>query len=348
MNFVFKTPLSVLQRSINLCMLALLLSVCGLPCHAFAASNSASNPASNPTIQVVDDAGFKVTLKAPAARIISLAPNITELLFAAGADAQLTQEMRNNKATVRIVGAVAYSDFPQAALAIASVGDSRDVDIERILTLRPDLVVVWRGGNSAKQIAQIKKLGIPIYYSEPHHLEDIAKAILNFGTLMNTQQTAQQVASQLQQKLAFIRTNYTQKYAQQKPVSVFYQVWDKPLYTLSGQHIVSQAITLCGGSNVFSNLKSIAPIVSQEAVLAANPDAIIGSQESGTEADKEAKKTAEAGINNWRRYTNMNAVKYNNLLLIDGQLMNRAGPRMIDGVLDMCQKLEQARMRLLK
>ena len=119
MNFVFKTPLSVLQRSINLCMLALLLSVCGLPCHAFAASNSASNPASNPAIQVVDDAGFKVTLKAPAARIISLAPNITELLFAAGADAQLTQEMRNNKATVRIVGAVAYSDFPQAALAIA-------------------------------------------------------------------------------------------------------------------------------------------------------------------------------------------------------------------------------------
>ncbi len=285
---------------IAICLLA------GLLCGAAGAS-----------ITVHDDDGKIVVLQKPAQRIIAMAPHVTELLFAAGGGE-------------RIVGAVSYSDFPEAAKRIAQIGDNRDVDMERVIALKPDLIVVWRHGSSARQIEQLRTLGIAMFHSEPRKLEDIPDSVLRLGQLMGTDQVARAAAGALSEQLAMLRT----KYSARTPVRMFYQVWDKPLYTLNGAHIVSDAMRLCGGDNIFAPMKVTAPVVSVEAVLQEDPDAIFGSSE---------KSARDGGINLWRAYPTMKAVKQDNLFTLDGNLLNRAGPRMIAGTTALCEKLELAR-----
>ncbi|MES2771933.1 MAG: cobalamin-binding protein [Pseudomonadota bacterium] len=271
----------------------------------------------NATISVRDDAGNTITLEKPAQRVISMAPHITELLFAAGA-------------TQQIVGTVSYSDYPEAAKAIPRIGDNQQLDLERIIAFKPDLLVVWLNGGSAQQLAQLKKLGVPIFYNAPHRLDDIPDSILRLGKLLGSQRQAESSASALQQQLAKLR----QQYAMQSKVRVFYQVWDRPLYTLGGASIVSDVIRLCGGENVFAELKLMAPSVGIEEVLQANPEAILGHAEEGVD---------ERGIALWRRFPMLSAVKNGNLFALDGDLLNRAGPRMIAGTAMLCAKLALAR-----
>jgi len=268
-------------------------------------------------ISVKDDYGYTVTMQKPAQRIISMAPHVTELLFAVGGGN-------------RIVGAVSYSDYPEAAKKIPGIGDNQEVDIERIIAMKPDLLVVWRHGSSDKQVEQLRKLGIPLFYSEPHKLDDIPRSLIVLGQLLGTEKQANLVAAELRKKLQAL----TEKYASHSPVRLFYQVWDKPLYTLSGQHIISDAIRLCGGVNIFASTKIMAPNVGIEAVLQEDPEAIIGTAE---------KNPSDGGVAMWKRYPTMMAVKRNNLFLVDGNLLNRAGPRMIDGTEALCVKLDQAR-----
>lgn len=271
----------------------------------------------NAAISVVDDFGNTVLLQKPAQRVIAMAPHVTELLFAAGGGAH-------------IIGVVNYSDYPEAAKRIAKIGDNSQVDMERVLAMKPDLLVIWLDGSSRQQVAQLQKLGIPIFFSEPHKLDDIPRSVTRLGQLLGTDKVAQQAAAGLTQKLAAL----TAQYAHRPPVRLFYQVWDKPLYTLNGQHIVSDAIRLCGGENVFAKMKITAPIVDNEAVLQENPEAIIGSSE---------KSPADGGVNMWKRYPTLTAVQRGNLFLLDGNLLNRAGPRMIAGTAALCEKLELAR-----
>jgi len=266
-------------------------------------------------ITVRDDDGNLVTLQHPAKRIISMAPHVTELLFAAGGGEH-------------IVGAVSYSDVPEAAKRIPQIGDNRQIDMERIIAMQPDLIVVWRHGNSARQIDMLRALGIPMFHSEPKKLDDIADSVLRLGQLMNTEKIARPAAAALSGKLAELR----QRYANRPPVRLFYQVWDKPLYTLNGAHIVSDAIRLCGGENVFAKLTTTAPVVSIEGVLQADPEAIFGTVERDS-----------GGVNIWRPYTTMKAVRNNNLFTLDGNLLNRSGPRMIAGTSALCEKIELAR-----
>jgi iron complex transport system substrate-binding protein len=268
-------------------------------------------------ISVLDDNGDTVLLQQPARRIISMAPHVTELLFAAGGGD-------------RIVGAVSYSDYPEAAKRIPRIGDNREIDIERVIAMKPDLFVVWRHGSSDKQVEQLRKLGIPMFYSEPHKLADVPGSLIRLGKLMGTDKEAQKAAADLQQKLDVL----TAQYANRPPVRLFYQVWDKPLITLNGQHIVSDAIRLCGGVNIFANMKVTAPNVGIEAVLQEDPEAIIGTAE---------KSPSDGGVNMWKRYPTLTAVQRGNLFLVDGNLLNRAGPRMIAGAAALCDKLEQAR-----
>jgi iron complex transport system substrate-binding protein len=271
----------------------------------------------NAVISVQDDYGNTVVLQKPAQRIISMAPHVTEMLFAAGGG-------------THIVGAVSYSDYPEAAKNIPRIGDNRQVDMERVIAMKPDLLVVWLHGSSMQQVEQLRKLGIPMFYSEPHKLDDIPDSIIRLGQLLGTDQEAQLAASELRHKLAVL----TKQYANRSPVRLFYQVWDKPLYTLNGQHIVSDAIRLCGGENIFANMKITAPTVSIEAVLQENPEAIFGTAE---------KSPSDGGVNMWKRYPILTAVQRDNLFLLDGNLLNRAGPRMIAGTTALCEKLEQAR-----
>jgi iron complex transport system substrate-binding protein len=266
-------------------------------------------------VTVKDDDGNTVTLQKPAQRVISLAPHVTELLFAAGGGSH-------------VVGVVAYSDFPEAAKQVPQVGSNRELDLERIIALKPDLFVVWRHGSSERQIEMVRKLGVPVYHSEPHKLEDIPASLLKLGQLMGTDAVARPAAADLSSQLASLRA----KYANRAPVRSFYQVWDKPLYTLNGEHIVSDALRLCGGENVFARLPVTAPVVSVEGVLQENPEAIFATAEKNY-----------GGVGMWKPYGSLAAVRNDNLFTIDGNLLNRSGPRMIAGAAMLCEKLELAR-----
>jgi len=267
-------------------------------------------------ITVKDDDGNTVTMQKPAQRVISLAPHVTEMLFAAGGSSH-------------VVGVVAYSDFPEAAKQVPQVGSNRELDLERIIALKPDLFVVWRHGSSERQIEMVRKLGVPVYHSEPRKLEDIPASLLKLGQLMGTEAAARPAADDLSRQLASLRA----KYANRSPVRSFYQVWDKPLYTLNGAHIVSDALRLCGGENIFARLPVTAPVVSIEGVLQENPEAIFATAEKNY-----------GGVSLWKPYGSLTAVRNDNLFTIDGNLLNRAGPRMIAGAAMLCEKLELARM----
>lgn len=268
-------------------------------------------------ISVKDGSGATVTLAQPAQRVVTLAPHATELVFAAGAGA-------------RIVGASDYSDYPPAAAAIPRVGSSHQIDTERLLMLRPDLLVVWQGGNGERQLEPLRRLGVPIYQSEPKSLDDIPAEVERLGKLTGTEASALPAAAALRARLAGLAERYHGK----PPVSVFYQVWDQPLYTLNGRQIVSDAIRLCGGVNVFADLPVLAPAVGVEAVLQKNPEVIVRGGKDGEEA---------SGLAMWKRYPAMLAVRRGNLYTVSSDLMTRAGPRMVDGAEALCGLLEQAR-----
>jgi len=206
------------------------------------------------------------------------------------------------------------------------------LDMERILSLHPDLLVVWRGGGSGKQLNQLQKLRIPVFYIDPRKLEDIPHAIELLGQLMGTQPQANAVAASLQNQILLLTNQYSHK----TPMRLFYQVWDKPLFTLNGQHIVSDAIRLCGGVNIFAGLANLSPNVDIEAVLQEDPDVIVGTEENNP---------TDGGVMMWKRYPAMRAVKLGNIVSVDGNLINRAGPRMIAGTAALCEKLDHARRK---
>ncbi|WP_338847945.1 cobalamin-binding protein [Massilia sp. W12] len=273
-------------------------------------------------ISVTDDAGRQVQIAQPAQRIISLAPHATELVFAAGGGKKL-------------VGVVSYSDFPEEAKRIQNIGDNRQWDMERIIALKPDLLVVWQHGNAERQVEELRRLKIPLYYSQPKTMAEIADSLEKLGQLIGTSGAAREAARQFRTELAQLQKQYAGK----RPLRMFYQVWDKPLYTLNGQHIVSDAMRLCGAQNIFHQLSVLAPAVSTEAVLKENPDVII----TGDQGEQ-----STGGIKIWRQYSALQAVKSGNLYEIDGALLSRAGPRMLQGARQLCQALEQARARQAK
>lgn len=266
-------------------------------------------------VTVKDDAGRLVTVAKPAERVISMAPHVTEMLFAAGGGK-------------RIVGAVTYSDYPEAAKSIPRIGSNREVDLERIVALKPDLIVAWMHNSSERQIEIVKQLGVPVFQSDPQTLENIPDNLQRLGQLMGTETEAKAAAAQLRQQLASLRA----RFANRPTVRTFYQVWDKPLYTLSGKHIVTDALRLCGGENIFDKLGVVAPMVSVESVLQADPEAVIGTAEKNY-----------GGVGLWEPYRTMLAVRRDNLFTLEGDLLNRAGPRMIEGAAALCEKLELAR-----
>ena len=204
-------------------------------------------------MQAVDDAGTTVTLAAPALRIVSLAPHATELLYAAGAGE-------------RVVGVLATSDWPPEVAGKPRVGDSRALDLERIVALAPDLVVTWPFAAPA-QVGPLVARGVPVFIANPATIDGIAVDLERLGTLAGTLPTATARAAELRARLARLQA----RYAGARTVRVFYEIWNAPLYTIGGDHLISQALRVCGGENVFAALTLPAPGVSVEAVLAAQP-----------------------------------------------------------------------------
>lgn len=270
-------------------------------------------------VTVLDDAGNTVTLTRPAQRIASLAPHITEQLYAAGAGA-------------RIVGTIEYSDYPEAANRIPRIGSSAGIDLEGLLALRPDLVVAWKSGNPARQVERLRELGLPVFISEPRKLEDVALSIERLGRLAGTDATAQRAARDFRAQLDSLRA----RRGGHPPVTVFYQVLDPMLITVNGKHMVSDILRLCGGQNVFADLPILASRVEIEAVLAANPEAILA---GGTDQAWQDWRTR------WHGWTTLRAVRKDNLFYIPVDIIHRHGPRLLQGAEAVCRALEQARAR---
>jgi iron complex transport system substrate-binding protein len=192
--------------------------------------------------------------------------------------------------------------------------------------------VVWHTGNTARQIAQIESLGVPVFHSEPRKLGQVADNIERLGQLLDTGPVAASAAGALRTRLAGLEA----RYGKRSPVTVFYQIWDQPLYTLNDAQIASDAIRICGGRNVFGGLRVVAPEVGIEAVLAADPEAIM----AGKRYDP-----ANPGLKLWAPYRSMTAVKRGNLLTVNGELLTRPGPRTVDGAALLCEALEGVRQR---
>ena len=268
-------------------------------------------------VSVSDDTGREVRLARPAQRIVSLAPHITELLFSAGAGD-------------RLVGAVDFSDWPPAAKQLPRVGAYNAVDMERILALRPDLVVAWASGNPPALIERLRGLGLTVFLSEPRELEDVAGNLERLGRLAGTEATAQAAADAFRRRLQALR----ERYSARVPVSVFYQIWFRPLMTVNGEHLISKVIRLCGGRNVFADLPTLVPKLDMEAVLAADPQAIVaGVREPGDEAWQA----------DWRRWPQLRAVREGHLISLPADLMQRHTVRILDGAGQLCAALERVR-----
>ncbi len=268
-------------------------------------------------IEVIDFAGNRVVLDKPAERIVALAPHIVENLFEIGAGEH-------------VVGVVTHSDYPPAAQNLPIVGGYEQTNYERIVELNPDLVVAWESGNSQANISKLRELGFTIFIDQPDSLNDIATSLEKLGVLTGQRDKASIAAKAFLKSLSAHR----KRYADARRVDVFYQVWDEPLYTINGNHIISDAIRACGGRNVFAHLAAIAPRVNIESVIAAEPEAIIASGMG--EARPE-------WLNNWENWPALPAVANGNLFFVNPDHLQRHTVRQLLAIDAICAQLEQAR-----
>lgn len=268
-------------------------------------------------VRVTDDAGHVVVLAAPAQRVISLGPHLTELAFAAGGGDAL-------------VGVIRYSDFPAAAKQLPVVGDAHAIDFERIAQLKPDLVLVWGSGLNERHKARLRSLGLVVYESEIRHAQGIPDTLRRLGTLLGHADTADAAARRFEAQWQTLAERHRGK----PPVRVFWQLWHEPLMTINREHLISEAMRACGGINVFADLPLLTPTVSWEAAVAADPQLIAG---SGRPQD------AQRDFAAWRRFASVSAVKRQRSAAIDGDLIGRMGPRFADGAAALCAAIDAAR-----
>ena len=272
----------------------------------------------NAQVGVRDDYGHEVRLEKPASRIVSLAPHLTELLYAAGAGS-------------RLVGAVDFSDFPPQARALPRVGSDARIDLEAVLALRPDLIVAWPNAGSLRAVERLAELGVPVFRSEPRELDDIARTLERLGRLAGSEPQADAAAAAFRARAAALQ----RRYAAARKVRVFYQIWDRPLLTVNGAHIISKVIGVCGGENVFAAAPLLVPEVDREAVLRANPEAIVASGSNDAQPQ---------WLEMWR-LPGLAAADRGQLYAIPADLIQRHTPRILDGAERLCGFLEAARAR---
>lgn len=270
-------------------------------------------------VSVQDDYRHEVKLEKPASRIVSLAPHLTELLYDAGAGE-------------RVVGAVEFSDFPAQARALPRVGSDARIDLEAVLALRPDLIVAWPNAGSLKAVDRLAELGVPVFRSEPRELDDIARTLERLGRLAGTARQGDAAAAAFRARAQALQ----QRYAARRKVRVFYQIWDRPLLTVNGAHVISKVIGMCGGENVFAGAPLLVPEVDREAVLRANPDAIVASGSNDAQPE---------WLEMWRRMPGLAAAEHGHLYAIPADLIQRQTPRILDGAERLCSFLERVRTR---
>jgi len=266
-----------------------------------------------------DDRGQQVCLENPAQRIAALSPGATELVWAAGAGD-------------KVVAVVAFSDYPPAARDVVSVGSHVRLDVERLLSLKPDLIIGWETGNPREQMALLESFGLPVFTIEPRRFDDVASVLRRLGRLAGTSRVADAEATRFLAGIESLR----EKYSDRSPVDVFYEVWHQPLMTVSDDHLIGKVLTLCGGRNVFGTLPTLVPKLDTEAVLVADPEVILT---SGI-ADENRE-----WFEHWQKFDGLRAARLGNLLLVPPSLIQRPTPRLLEGSQILCEKLESVRQR---
>ncbi len=265
-------------------------------------------------LQAGDDRGVTISLGHPAERIVTLAPHLAEIAFAAGAGAKLA-------------GVSSFSRHPAEAERLPVVASHGRVDIERLIALRPDLVLAWQSGNSPLQIGRLERIGIRVFVTEARVLADIPRIVRLVGALAGSAEVAEAHARQFENEVADLH----KRYARERRVAVFLEIWHKPLLSVNGRHLISDALRLCGGRNVFSAAKTLIPLVSREQILDARPEAIVTGG-FGSEA-----------LQAWRGLELVPAVRDRRIYAIDPDWLHAQGPHVLEGVRALCGRLELAR-----
>lgn len=284
-------------------VLAFLLLV---PCAAFAAD-----------IHLKGADGVELMLAAPAQRIVALSPDMAELMYDVGAGGQL-------------VATVEYSDFPAAAKQLPRVGDAFHVDIEKLLALKPDLVLAWQGGTPQALMDKLRALKLPVLAIGTHALLDIASNLELLGIASGHPESGRLAAQDFRTRLGALRVSYEHA----APLKVFYEISAQPLFTVGGSQGISSLIQVCGGENVFADLTELAPAVSLEAVLARDPQVIVTGDGEGD---------VDARFQEWQRWPKLGAVQGGNFVVVNDDWISRSTPRLLDAGKQLCEALQKIR-----
>jgi iron complex transport system substrate-binding protein len=278
------------------------------------ATFSAPAPAA---ITVTDDAGRTLTLAQTPQKIVSLAPGGTEMLFAAGAGD-------------RVIATVEFSDEPPAARKIPRIGDATSIDVERLVALRPDVVIVWEGGGNVANVRKLEDLGMPLYRQKAETLAAMPASLRRLGALTGTRETAERGAADIEARMARL----TQRFERGERLTVLLEVWNRPIYTVGGKHLMSDSLRLCGARNVFDDLNDLGPAVDVEAIIARDPQMIVAVAPPGA---------AREWLADWRRFGTMRAVRENRLVPFEDSRLSRLGPSAVAGTEALCEAIDTAR-----
>jgi len=265
-------------------------------------------------LQANDDRGVAISLAQPVRRIVTLAPHLAEITFAAGAGAKLA-------------GVSSFSRHPAEAERLPVVASHGRVDVERLIALRPDLVLAWQSGNSPLQIDRLERIGIRVFVTEVRTLADIPRVVRLVGALGGSGAVAEARAGKIEEEIAILRSLH----AGDRRVAVFLEIWHRPMLTVNGAHLIGDALGLCGGRNVFAAAKTLTPLVSREQILDARPEAIVTSG-FGSE-----------GLPAWKGFELVPAVRNRRIYAIDPDWLHAQGPHVLEGVRALCGRLELAR-----
>lgn len=265
-------------------------------------------------IRLTDDLDREVVLERPAERIVTLIPHATELMFDIGAGD-------------RIVATVAYSDYPEAAQKIERVGDYSNLNTEAIIALKPDLLIAFTSAPNLDDIGRLKELGLTVYHSDPQNFSQIARTLRDFGRMTGLETEAKRVARTFEAGIESLRLTYSDK----QTLSVFYEVWHDPIFTLNGDSFISDIIELCGGRNVFADLPALSPQVSLEAVFEKDPQVIV------------TEPPANDSQSPWYDWPQLQAVENDALIHISADDMHRPTPSLLTGAKQLCHELDELR-----
>jgi len=231
-----------------------------------------------------------------------------------------------------VIATVEFSDEPAAARKVPRIGDSSAIDIERVVALHPDVIVMWEGGSNVGQVAQLERLKLPLYRHKVERLADFPDALRRLGALADTQAAAEKAAKDVEARLASLE----QKYARGEKLSVLLEVWNRPIYTVGGTHMMTDSLRLCGASNIFGDLAQKGPAVELEAVIARNPQVIVAVAPTGVSRE---------WLDDWKRFPNLQAVRNAALVPYEDARLSRLGPSALGGTEALCELIDQIRRR---